>query len=57
MRSERLEGTFGLLTLFIDTVFFMVLARYGAKETLWLAPVFYLYLLIAALACMARVRY
>ena len=36
-RSERLEGTFGLLTLFIDAVFFMVLARYGAKETLWLA--------------------
>ncbi len=49
-RSERLEGTFGLLTLFIDAVFFMVLARYGAKETLWLAPVFYLYVLIAALS-------
>ena len=48
-RSERLAGTFGLLTLFIDTVFFMVLARYGAKETLWIAPVFYLYLLTAAI--------
>jgi signal transduction histidine kinase len=44
-RPEMRDGTFGLLALFIDTVFFMVLARYGAIETLWLAPVFYLYLL------------
>ena len=47
-RPEMLEGTLGLLTLFIDTVFFMVLARYGALEAVWLAPVFYLYLLTAA---------
>jgi signal transduction histidine kinase len=49
LRPEKLEGAFGLLALFIDTVFFMVLARYGAIETLWLAPVFYLYLLTAAI--------
>src|SRR6185295_4489103 len=49
VRPETLEGAFGLLALFIDTVFFMVLARYGAIETLWLAPVFYLYLLTNAL--------
>jgi len=49
-RPEILEGAFGLLALFIDTVFFMVLARYGALEALWLAPVFYLYLLTAAVA-------
>jgi signal transduction histidine kinase len=49
VRPEKLEGPFGLLALFIDTVFFMVLARYGAIETLWLAPVFYLYLLTNAL--------
>src|SRR5260370_16263478 len=47
-RPEMLEGALGLLTLFIDTVFFMVLARYGALEAVWLAPVFYLYLLTAA---------
>jgi signal transduction histidine kinase len=47
-RPEMLEGAFGLLALFIDTVFFMVLARYGAAEAVWLAPVFYLYLLTAA---------
>jgi len=50
LRPERLEGAFGLLALFIDTVFFMVLARYGAIETLWLAPIFFLYLLIAAIS-------
>jgi signal transduction histidine kinase len=50
MRPQMLDGAFGLLALFIDTVFFMVLVRYGANETLWLAPVFYLYLLTAAIA-------
>jgi signal transduction histidine kinase len=50
MRSAMFDGAFGLLALFIDTVFFMVLARYGANETLWFAPVFYLYLLTAAIA-------
>jgi signal transduction histidine kinase len=50
MKPEMFEGAFGLLALFIDTVFFMVLARNGANETLWLAPVFYLYLLTAAIA-------
>lgn len=49
-RPEILQGAVGLLALFIDTVFFIVLARYGAIETLWLAPVFYLYLLTAAVA-------
>jgi signal transduction histidine kinase len=49
LRPQRLEGVFGLLVLFIDTVFFMVLSRYGAIETLWLATIFFLYLLITAI--------
>ena len=49
LRPQKRGGPFGLLALFIDTVFFMVLARYGAMEALWLAPVFYVYLLTAAL--------
>jgi signal transduction histidine kinase len=49
-RPEILAGAIGLLALFIDTVFFMVLVRYGAVETLWVAPVFYLYLLTTAVA-------
>jgi signal transduction histidine kinase len=48
LRPDKLAGTLALLALFIDTVFFMVLARYGGIETLWLAPVFYLYLLTNA---------
>jgi signal transduction histidine kinase len=39
----------GLLTLFVDTVFFMVVGKYG-PQTLWLAPVFYLYLLITGVS-------
>ncbi len=41
---------FGLLTLFADTVFFLVLAQFGADQTLWLAAAFYCYLLISTLA-------
>lgn len=47
-RKLGFQSHFGLMTLFIDTVFFMVLAKYGAQETLWLAPLFYLYLLTTA---------
>jgi signal transduction histidine kinase len=36
------------LPLFLDAVFFILLARYGTAETLWLAPLFYVYLLISA---------
>jgi hypothetical protein len=50
MRAEIFDGAFGLLALFIDTVFFMLLAKYGANQTLWFTPVFYLYLLTAAIA-------
>ena len=47
-RRFGFEARFGRLTLFIDTAFFMLLAKYGATETLWLAPAFYLYLLTTA---------
>ena len=43
------KGMFGLLALFIDTVFFMMLVKYGANETIWLASAFYVYVLIAAM--------
>ncbi|MGH9722501.1 MAG: sensor histidine kinase [Bryobacteraceae bacterium] len=48
LRKGRASGSFGLLALFVDTVFFMVLAKYGAIGTVWLAPAFYIYLLTAA---------
>lgn len=44
------RGTYGLLALFTDTIFFMILAKFGAEETLWLAPAFYLYLTVTAAA-------
>jgi signal transduction histidine kinase len=49
-RRMGFQTHFGLIALFLDTVFFMVLAKYGAREMLWLAPVFYLYLLSTAVA-------
>ncbi len=48
LRPALLDGAYGLLALFLDTVFFLVLARFGAIESLWLAQIFYLYLLTAA---------
>ncbi|MEO7653869.1 MAG: sensor histidine kinase [Bryobacteraceae bacterium] len=49
-RKRTVRRNFDLLTLFIDTVFFMVLAKYGAAQTMWVAPAFYLYLLGAAVS-------
>ena len=50
VRKRTVRRTFELLTLFIDTVFFLVLAKYGAAQTVWLAPAFYLYLIGAAVS-------
>lgn len=49
-RREDIHRRFGKFALFLDTLFFMLLARYGEIETLWLAPAFYLYLLTAAVS-------
>lgn len=49
-RRLGFQGRYGVVTLFVDTVFFMMLAKYGAAENLWLAPAFYLYLLTTAVA-------
>jgi signal transduction histidine kinase len=39
----------GLLALFGDTVFFLILASYGAERMLWIASIYYLFLLTEAL--------
>jgi signal transduction histidine kinase len=49
-KRHRLEGRFGAFVLFVDTLFFILLARYGSMETLWLAPLFYVYLLLSAVS-------
>lgn len=43
------SGTIGLLALFGDTIFFLVLAFEGADLLLWIAAAFYLFLLAEAL--------
>ena len=50
VRGKSFTGMLGLLALFGDTVFFLILASYGAEHALWLASVFFLFLLGEALA-------
>lgn len=49
LRVTSLAGMLGLLALFGDTVFFLILASFGNQPILYLAAVFYLYLLTEAL--------
>src|SRR5437763_3500491 len=48
-RGKGQTGLLGLLALFGDTVYFLVMASYGGVSLLWLASLFYLYVLIEAL--------
>src|SRR5512140_745981 len=50
VRGKSFSGMLGLLALFGDTVFFLIMASYGAGHVLWLASAFYLFLLGEALA-------
>jgi signal transduction histidine kinase len=50
VRHRLQSGTLGLLTLFGDTVFFLVLAGYGTEAVPWLSTVFYLHLLTEAIS-------
>jgi signal transduction histidine kinase len=49
VRGTRPGGLIGLLALFCDAVFFLALVSFGA-DRLWLASIFFLYLLAEALA-------
>ena len=49
VRGKGLAGLLGLLALFGDTVYFLVLATYGARDLIWLASLFFLYLMMEAL--------
>jgi signal transduction histidine kinase len=50
LRGRSHAGILGLLALFGDTFFFLILASSGADRMLWLASAFYLFLLGEALA-------
>lgn len=56
IRSRWQSGTFGMLVLFTDTIFFLIVASFGTVQLLWLASVFYLYLLIEALVFYSQVE-
>jgi signal transduction histidine kinase len=49
VRVKRLGGVLGLLALLGDTAFFLVLASFGSHRLLWVATVFFLYLLTETL--------
>jgi signal transduction histidine kinase len=50
IRSRWLKpGSFGLLALFGDTVFFLILASFGGEHLLWVTSLVYLHLLAEAM--------
>jgi len=49
IRGRSHTGMFGLLALFGDTIYFLIVASSGTEPILWLASVFFLYLLTEAL--------
>ncbi|MEO8372966.1 MAG: sensor histidine kinase [Candidatus Solibacter sp.] len=56
LRGKSFSGMLGLLALFGDTVFFLIMASYGAERVHWLASAFYLFLLAEALAFYSTVE-
>ncbi len=55
-RGKAQSGMLGLLALFGDTVFFLIVASYGADRLLWVAAIFFLYLLAEALSFYSAVE-
>jgi signal transduction histidine kinase len=49
LRGKAQRGMLGLLALFADTVYFLIVAYYGSPRLMWLESVFFLYLLTEAL--------
>jgi signal transduction histidine kinase len=49
VRMKGLKGTLGLVALLADTTFFLVVASVASEHLLWIASVFFLYLLTEAL--------
>jgi signal transduction histidine kinase len=49
IRGRGQRGLLGMLALFADTVYFLIVVYFGGELMLWLAAVFFLYLLTEAL--------
>ena len=50
VRSKAQSGMLGLLALFGDTVYFLIIASYGTEHLPWVASVFFLFVLAEALS-------
>ena len=55
-RRRALSGMAGLLALVADTAFFLVLASLGSERLLWVASLYFLYLLTAALVAYTAIE-
>jgi signal transduction histidine kinase len=49
IRGKGQSGMLGLLALFADLVYFLIIASFGTERLSWLAAIFFLYLLTEAL--------
>lgn len=56
MRAKAQSGMLGLLALFGDTVYFLIVASYGADHLLWIASLLFLFLLAEALSFYSAVE-
>ena len=50
VRARTPGGMLGLLALFGDTVYFLIVASYGSDNLLWIASIFFLFLLAEAIS-------
>ena len=55
-RARTQSGMLGLLALFGDTVYFLIVASYGTEHLLWVASVLFLFLLAEALSFYSAVE-
>lgn len=56
LRAKVLSGQLGLLALFGDTVYFMIVVSFGTDKLLWMASLYYLYLMAEALMFYSAVQ-
>lgn len=56
LRGRGHTGMVGLLVIFGDTVYFLIIASYGGEDLLWLASVFFVFMLAEALVFYSAVE-
>ena len=56
VRGKAQTGMLGLLALFGDTVYFLIIASYGTEDLVWTASLFFLFLLAEAISFYSAVE-